>query len=152
LWPRLRAGHPKLHRAFGRTGVAIGVVMALSGLAVVYDAPDRTISELILMTAFGLASLALLALGFRAALVRDFAAHRAWMVRMTACALTPVTQRVIFPAFAAALGIDGLQTFWQLFVSAAWIAFAINMTLAEALLRRGRSAQRPTAAPAGQRA
>lgn len=68
------------------------------------------------------------------------------MTRMTATALTPVTQRLVFPPMAAAIGVDGLDTFWQIFVSAAWIAWALNMTVAEAWLRGPRRAPRPSAA------
>jgi uncharacterized membrane protein len=144
LWPRLRARRPHLHRAIGRTAVALGAVMALSGIAMAYATPDRPLSERIFMTAFFLAYAAFLGLGLRAALARHVPAHRAWMARMTATALTPVTQRLVFPIFAASLGIDGLDTFWQLFVSSAWIAWALNMSVAEAWLQR---ASNPAAPP-----
>lgn len=143
FWARLRAHRPRLHRLVGRTGVAIGIVMALSGLAIVYDAPDRTIAELIFMTVFALAYLAFLGLGLKAALARDIRGHRAWMTRMTATALTPVTQRLLFPPLAALIGIDGMATFWQLFVSAAWMAWGLNMAVAEGWLRGPRPAPRP---------
>lgn len=135
LWPALRARRPRLHRMVGRVGVAVGAVMATSGIALVYTAPDRPLTEVIFMTSFFLGYATLLALGFRAALARDFPAHRAWMTRMTATALTPVTQRVLFPPMAAAIGIDGTQTFWAIFVSAAWLAWGLNMVVAEAWLR-----------------
>jgi uncharacterized membrane protein len=137
LWPRLRARRPALHRALGRTTAVVGAGMAVSGIALVYTAPGRPVSELIFMSTFLLAFGALLALGVRAAVRGDFVAHRAWMVRMVATAFTPVTQRLVFPPFAAAIGIDGIDTFWQLFTSAAWIAWALNMTVVEAWLRRG---------------
>lgn len=143
LWPALRTRRPGLHRAMGRAGAAIGAVMAVSGVAMAYASPDRPVSETIFMTVFFLGYVACLGLGVRAALARDFAAHREWMVRMTATALTPVTQRVIFPGFAATLGIDGLETFWQIFISAAWIAWAVNLTVAEAWLRGAALARRP---------
>jgi uncharacterized membrane protein len=148
LWPALRARNPRLHRHVGRAAVSIGAVMAASGLALVYASPDRPVSERIFMTTFFLAYLAMLALGFRAALRRDIATHRAWMLRMTATAITPVTQRVMFPAFAVTLGIDGLESFWQIFVSVAWIAWAFDMAVAEALIHGQRRAPRlaPTAA------
>lgn len=136
LWSGLRSRRPSLHRAMGRVCVAVGAVMALSGVAMAHATPDRPLSERIFMTAFFLAYAAFLALGLRAAIARDIPAHRAWMARMTATALTPVTQRLVFPIFAAGLGIDGLDTFWQLFVSAAWIAWALNMSVTEAWLRR----------------
>jgi hypothetical protein len=138
LWPRLRARRPALHRALGRATVVVGAIMAASGIALVYTAPGRPISELIFMTVFFLTYGAFLGLGVRTAIRRDFAAHQAWMARMVATAFTPVTQRLVFPPLAAAIGIDGTDTFWQLFTSAAWIAWALNMTAVEAWLRRGR--------------
>jgi hypothetical protein len=86
---------------------------------------------------------ACLALGVRAALARDFAGHRAWMARMIATGLGAVTQRLVFPPLALAVGIDGRDTFWQVFISAAWIAWALNMALAEAWVRRGLPAMKP---------
>jgi hypothetical protein len=134
LWPRLRARRPALHRMVGRIAAALGAIMAVSGIAIVYDAPDRPVGELIFMTVFCAAYLGFLGLGVRAAIVRNIPAHRAWMVRMGASALTPVTQRLVFPALAASLGIDGMATFWQLFVSAAWIGWGLNMAVAESWL------------------
>lgn len=146
LWPRLRARRPAIHRALGRVGVGLGALMAVSGVAIAYAAPARPVAEQIFMTAFFGGYAALLGLGLRAALARDIPAHRAWMVRMTATTLTPLTQRLIFPFLAAGLGIDGLATFWQLFVSAAWLAWALNMVVAEAWLRAARPS--PRLAPA----
>ena len=143
FWAGLRARRPQVHRTLGRIGVAVGAVMAASGLAVVYDAPGRTIAELIFMTVFSAAYRACLGLGLRAAMARDLGVHRAWMTRMTATALTPITQRLLFPPLAATIGIDGMATFWQLFVSAAWIAWGLNMTIAEAWLHGRRSTPRP---------
>src|SRR5689334_20947385 len=66
LWPRLRARRPALHRALGRVTAAVGAGMAVSGIALVYTAPGRPVSELIFMTVFFLAYAAFLALGVRA--------------------------------------------------------------------------------------
>ena len=140
LWKGLRARRPALHRILGRTAVGIGAVMAVSGVAIAHLAPQRPVSEKIFMSVFFLAFAALLGLGLRAALARDLGAHRAWMIRMAATALTPLTQRLVFPLFAAGLGIDGLATFWQLFVSAAWIGWGVNLIVAETVLRQARPA------------
>jgi uncharacterized membrane protein len=148
LWPWLRARRAGLHRVMGRIAVALGAVMAASGLAMAHASPDRPLSERIFMSVFFLAYAAFLGLGLRAAIARDIPVHRAWMARMTATALTPVTQRLVFPVFAATLGIDGLDTFWQLFVSAAWIAWGLNMAVTEAWLRSRAPAVRPTGAVA----
>lgn len=139
----LRARRPALHRRLGRTAVASGAVMALSGIATVYTAPDRPVSEVIFMTAIFAAFSAFLALGVRDALARDIAGHQAWMARMIATGLGAVTQRLVFPPLAAVVGIDGRETFWHVFISAAWIAWALNMAVAEAWLRRGVAVRRP---------
>lgn len=137
LWPRLRSARPALHRAVGRVAAGVGAVMAVSGVAMVYASPDRPVSERIFMTLFFTAYLAFLALGVRAAVRRDIPGHRAWMIRMTATMFTPVTQRLIFPVLAGSIGIHGMDGFWQLFVSAAWMAWALNMSVAESWLGRG---------------
>jgi uncharacterized membrane protein len=135
LWPAFRRRLPHVHRILGRVAVALGVVIAASGVSIAFLAPARPVSEQIFMSAFFASYLTMLALGLRAALRRDIPAHQAWMVRMTATALTPLTQRLVFPIFAGSLGIDGLPTFWQLFVSAAWLAWGLNLTVAESWLR-----------------
>jgi uncharacterized membrane protein len=147
LWPRLRARRPALHRAVGRVAVVVGGVMAVSGIALVYTAPGRPVSELIFMSTFFVGYFVCLGLGVRGAVARDIAAHEAWMSRMFATALTPVTQRLVFPPLAAAIGIDGLETFWQLFTSAAWLAWGLNMSVCEAWLRRQTAPRLRRAAP-----
>ena len=144
LWPALRARRPALHRWTGRFAAGVGAVMAASGVSMAYLVPERPVAEKIFMTAFFLTWSGMLALGVRAAMRRDIETHRAWMARMTATSLTPLVQRLIFPAFALGVGIDGLATFWQLFVSAAWIAWALSLATAEVWLRG-----RPAAARLG---
>jgi uncharacterized membrane protein len=146
FWRSLRARRPAVHRALGRAAVACGAAMAVSGLATVYAVPDRPVSETIFMTAIFAAYAAFLALGVRDALARDIAGHRAWMARMVATGLGAVTQRLVFPPLAAAVGIDGRETFWHVFVSAAWIAWSLNMTVAEVWIRGGLRPRRPLAA------
>jgi uncharacterized membrane protein len=141
LWPRLRARRPAVHRVMGRIGVGLGGAMAASGVAIAYLVPERPLSERILMGTLFLSYAGMLGLGLRAALARDIAAHRAWMTRMTATTLTPLVQRLIFPLFALPIGVDGLATFWQLFVSAAWIAWGLNLVVAEAWLQAGPKAR-----------
>lgn len=132
----LRRVRPNLHRLTGRIALGVGAIMAVSGVAITYLAPDRPVSERIFMTTFFVAWTLLLGLGFRAARRGDFGSHRAWMVRMTATTLTPLTQRLVFPVFAGTLGIDSMGTFWQLFTSAAWVGWGVNLVVAEAWLRR----------------
>ena len=140
LWPGLRTARPRVHRLTGRVAVAVGGVMAASGVAMVWLVPDRPVGERIFMSVFFGAWTVMLGLGFRAAVARDFTSHRAWMARMSATTLTPLTQRLLLPLLATGFGVDGMATFWQLFVSAAWIGWAINLTVAEAWIH-GRPAR-----------
>ena len=149
LWPALRRRWPGLHRATGRLLVAIGLIMGASGLAMAFLSPDRPLSERLFMSVFLAVYLAMLAKGFIAARARDFDAHRDWMIRMIATGLTPMSQRLVFGGLAATNGIDGLATFWELFVSAAWIALVINVAAAEWLVA---SLQRRVARGAAARA
>ena len=57
------------------------------------------------------------------------------MLRVTALAMGPLTQRVLFPFFAAA-GIDSLPRFWDLFMTSAWFSAALNIVIAEWWIRR----------------
>ena len=57
------------------------------------------------------------------------------MLRVTAFAMGPLTQRTLFPLFAAA-GIDNLSRFWDLFMTAAWFSLAVNIAVAEWWIRR----------------
>ena len=142
LWPGLRARRPQLHRALGRVAVGVGALMATSGVAIAYLSPDRPLSERFFMTTFFLIYASLLGLGLRAALARDIPAHRAWMVRMTAVALGPISQRLIFAPLIATFGVTSIDTFWQLFISAAWLSGGINLVAAEVWLRRAGPAPR----------
>jgi uncharacterized membrane protein len=149
LWPAFRNTRPAAHRALGRVGVGVGAVMGVSGLAIVLFVDGRPVSERIFMSVFLAVWSLFLGLGVRAALARDIPTHRAWMARMTATTLTPLTQRLIFPVFAVGFGIDGLATFWQLFVSAAWIGWGLNLAVAEVWLRARPAARQTLAAAAG---
>jgi hypothetical protein len=87
------------------------------------------------MTTVSCLFVVLLGLAVRAARRRDFVAHRRWMLRVTALAMGPLTQRVLFPFFAGA-GIESLPRFWDLFMTAAWFSAALNVLVAEWWIRR----------------
>lgn len=130
----LRRRRPGLHRANGRVTAGAAVILAVSGLAMAY-LPERPLMERLFMTTLFLGFLVMLAQGVASAIRRDIDSHRAWMVRMIATGLTPMTQRLVFGVLAGSLGIDGPQRFWELFVSAAWIAWLIQLTAAEWWIR-----------------
>lgn len=135
FWTTLRTRRPAIHRAMGRIAAAAAVAMGVSGIAMAF-LPERPLGERVFMSAFFIAFTVFLARGVVAARTRDIEAHRAWMVRTVAVALTPLTQRLVFGAMAAAVGIEGPSAFWEIFISAMWLAWLINFVSAETWLAR----------------
>ena len=135
LWSGSRRRWPRFHRFAGRVAAVAGVLFGLTGFVLPYVMPARPFSERAFMTTVSCLFAAVLGLGIMAARRKDFVAHRQWMLRVTALALGPLTQRVIFPFFAAA-GIDGVPRFWDLFMSAAWFSLVLNIVIVEWWIRR----------------
>jgi predicted membrane protein DUF2306 len=135
LWPGSRRRFPRFHRLAGRVAAVAGALFCLTGFVLPYVMPARPFSERAFMTTVSGLFAVLLGLGVMAARRRDFIAHRQWMLRVTAVALGPLTQRAIFPFFAAA-GIDGVPRFWDLFMSAAWFSLVVNVVIVEWWIRR----------------
>ena len=135
LWPGSRRRYPRLHRMAGRVAAVAGVLFSLTGLMLPFVMPARPFGERAFMTTFSCLFPILLGCGIVAARRHDLAAHRRWMLRVTAGALGPLTQRVILPFFLAA-GVDGMPRFWDLFVTSAWFATAVNFVTVEWWMRR----------------
>jgi uncharacterized membrane protein len=131
LWPRLRNRHRVYHRWSGRILVATGVVLGLSGVTFPFLMPERPFSERVAMTTFFAFFLFFLLKAFAAARRRDFARHREWMIRWFAAGLAITTQRVLLPVFAVAIGVNDMRGFWEIFVTAAWLASVIQILIAE---------------------
>ena len=72
-------------------------------------------------------------LGLRAALGRDFAEHREWMIRSYALVATAITLRLMLPA-SGLLGFDFLPAYQVI----SWLAWSTNLVLAEHHIRRTR--------------
>jgi uncharacterized membrane protein len=136
LWPASRAVYPHLHRVVGRMAAAAGASFAVSGIVLPFAMPNRPFSVRAFMALVGVAFVFLLYRGVRAIRGGDVAAHRRWMLRVTAAALAPLTERLIFPLLASA-GIDSVPRFWDLFVTALWFSAALNVVVVEWWLQRG---------------
>ena len=130
LWSHLREVYPRVHRIAGRVAAICGAAFSLTGLALPFAMPARPFGERAFMTTMGSLFGLLLWKGIAAARRGDIAAHRRWMVRVTAAALSPLTERIIFP-FLAAAGIDSMSRFWDLFVTALWLSTLVNLVIAE---------------------
>lgn len=131
----LRLRHPRWHRLAGRIAVAGGLAAALTGLWMTQTFPagpgnpDRLYGFRMI---FGLGWLLCLILGLRAAIRRDVASHRAWMMRGYAIALGAGTTVITFGLWLLAGGQDSaLVTTWA--ITAAWL---INLAVAEYLISR----------------
>lgn len=137
LWPSFRNGHRTLHRWNGRALVVSGVFLGVSGAAFMFLIPARPLSERVFMLTFFLAFLFFLLKAFAAARRRDFVRHRAWMIRMFATGLTITTQRLLTGLFIGLAGVSSVDEFWDHFVTAAWLAWAIQIAVAEWWISRG---------------
>lgn len=131
----------------GRVLVGAGVLVATSALwmTLPYVAQPGTGPLLyILRLVFASAMLGCLLLGFAAVRRRDFATHRAWMIRAYAIGLGAGTQ-VITGGLGEAIVGTGVLT-GDLLKGAAWV---INLAVAEWVIRRPRVVgPRRTTAPA----
>jgi uncharacterized membrane protein len=132
--PRLRRRRSGWHRRAGRVVVVAGLGVALSALWLNQFFPKEGAAREVLYPlrlAFGVAMVVTIVLGFVAARRRDFARHRAWMIRSYAIGLVAGTQ-VFTLGFGGALFGHGEVT-TALLMGAAW---GINLAVAERAIRR----------------
>lgn len=132
----LRRSRPGWHRAVGRVLVPLALAVAGSGLWMTLAYPTKPGAGALLFgfrIAVGVGMAASVALGFAAIRRGDVARHGAWMTRTYALALGAGTQ-VLTGAFGPLLvGTSVLAN--DLTMAAAW---AINLAVAEVVIRRGR--------------
>ena len=145
--PGLRRRKPGWHRRVGRLLVGSGLVAALSGLWMTqfYELPDH---DGVLLYGFRLLFGSLMAISILLGLIairrREIARHRAWMMRGYALGLGAGTQVVTLLIGEIVLGAPD-QVARGLLMGAGW---AINLALAEWIIRRPPSPQARTASPA----
>jgi hypothetical protein len=131
--PRFRRRHPVWHRRAGRVLVPAGLLAAGSGLAMTlfFEAQPNSGTLLYLFRlGFGSLMVVSLVLGVTSIRRRDFAAHRAWMIRGYAIGLAAGTQ-AFTAGFGEALFGTGVVAA-DLAKGAGWI---INLAVAEAAIR-----------------
>ena len=75
--------------------------------------------------------LATMSLGVAAAVRRDFAAHRRWMLRCMALTTAAITLRIMLGVGAGALRLP----FDAVYITAAWASWIVNLAVVEAWLR-----------------
>jgi hypothetical protein len=146
LWASFRNRHRTLHRWSGRIVVASSLCLFASGAAFPFTMPERPVSEQLFMAIFAAVFLFFLIRAFAAARRRDFASHRVWMIRLFATGLTITTQRLMLPVFIVLGGVSSAEEFWRQFVAAAWVAWAIQIAVAEWWVRAQPAGARRVAA------
>ena len=145
--PQLRRRHPGWHRRAGRVLVVAGLAVAISALWLNQFFPREGATREVLYplrTVFGATMIVTIGLGFLAARRRDFARHRAWMIRSYAIGLVAGTQVFTLGVGAVVFGTGNLAT--ALLMAAAW---AINLAVAERAVRRTKTRSRPASPAAG---
>lgn len=132
--PSLRQRHPRYHRLAGRVLIPAGLVGAASGLwmTAVYDLPATDGGLLPLVRwVFGLAMIAALVLGLVSVRRREFAAHRAWMIRAYAIGIAAGTQVFTTLPWMLTGGLDATSK--TLAMTLGWV---LNLAVAEVIIRR----------------
>jgi uncharacterized membrane protein len=131
---RLRRRHPRWHRSSGKVVVALGLLVAASGLwMTLFYARQPGTGELafVFRLAFASSMAASILLGFAAIRRGDVTRHRAWMTRAYALALGAGTQAFTQGIARAVFGSTELSN--DLSLGAGW---AINLAVAEYVIRR----------------
>jgi uncharacterized membrane protein len=132
--PRFRRHHRMWHPRAGRlvTGAGLAVAGSALWLTLCYEAQPGTGEVLyVLRLVFASAMAASLLLGVTAIRRRDFAAHRAWMIRAYAIGLAAGTQAFTEGIAGAIFGTGELRM--DLAKGAGWV---INLAVAEWAIRR----------------
>jgi uncharacterized membrane protein len=130
----------RLHRTLGRLYLLAGVLPSALTTIPVAVWSGR------LLTQIGLTTAAVLwlvtgGLAYRAARRRDFAAHRAWMMRNYALTFLAVTARVLVPVLLLAqlpFGDVDPGSALTLIPVGQTLGWIVNLLVVEVLLRRGR--------------
>lgn len=132
--PELRSRHRSWHRAAGRIAMFAGIVAGLSGVWLVIAYPPSALATPVmdgLRVVFGTALAAAIALAYLAVRRRDFAAHRAWMIRAFALAVAGSTQALVIGFWLAVIGPLTPESATALIT----IGFVINIVIAEWRIR-----------------
>jgi uncharacterized membrane protein len=136
--PRFRQRRRGWHRAAGRLLVGCGLAAALSGLwmTLFYPHPPGDGDLLlVLRLVFGSAMVASIVLGFAAIRRRNYARHRAWMIRAYAIGIGAGTQVLTTLPWVLAFGQPS-ELPRALLLGAGWV---INLGVAEWIIRRAGS-------------
>lgn len=135
----IRRRWPRFHRLNGRLYLLACAVGAPAGFVLAFGVTAGPVAGL------GFSIPALLWplftwLGWRAAVERRFAEHRAWMLRAYAVVAAAITLRLMLPFSGLVLHIE----FFAAYRVIAWLAWIANLALVEAYLRVRRAPYAPS--------
>ena len=139
---RLRRRHPRWHRGAGKAAVALGLLVALSGLwMTLFYARQPGTGELsfLFRLMFGSALAACIVLGFSAIRRGDVPTHRAWVTRGYAIAVAAGTQTLALAIGPALFGPGALTK--DLSLGVGWL---VNLAVAEVVIHRYARPRVPT--------
>ncbi len=133
--PRFRARNRRWHRVAGRIVLPCGIVAALSGMWMTLfselPASDGTLLG-VFRIFLGTAMATSLVLAFLAVKKRDFAQHRAWVIRGYAIGMGAGTQVFTILPWSLVFGATSVFTH-ALLMLAGWV---INLAIAERAIRK----------------
>jgi hypothetical protein len=132
----VRGRFPHLHRWVGRTLMIVGIVVGLSGYAMVVT-PIGGPLEVSAIVFYGTALLASLLIAWRHIRRGDVTRHREWILRAIAIVLGIATTRPVVAAFFATSPLTQLSPS-QFFGAAFWIGFTSTALAGEWYVRSTR--------------
>lgn len=136
--PVLKPGRSAWHKWAGRTALICGLVAAFSGVAMLFIYPPADVSSLPAAATRFVAGVAMiwgLGVAYVAVRRREFALHRAWMIRSLALGLAGSTQGLLLILW---IGVMQQPLTRPVFAIAIPLGWAINLAVAEwRILRAG---------------
>jgi hypothetical protein len=133
---RFRARHLKAHRWIGRVIMVLGLIVGVSGLALLKN-PVGGAAEVTAILFFDTLFLVALAKAYVYARARAIALHREWVMRAMSVAVGVATVRPIMGAFFATARLTGM-TPHEFFGIAFWIGLTLTSVAGEAWIRHTR--------------
>jgi hypothetical protein len=133
---RFRTRHLKAHRWIGRVVMVLGLIVGVSGLALLKNSVGGA-AEVTAILFFDTLFLVALAKAYVYARARAIALHREWVMRAMSVAVGVATVRPIMGAFFAAARLTGM-TPNEFFGIAFWIGLTLTSVAGEAWIRHTR--------------
>jgi uncharacterized membrane protein len=144
----IRRRMPRFHRWLGRIVISMTIILIPSGIAFAALHPfSGAFEELVPIGFYTVIYLVAVTLGVKSARARDFVAHREWMIRAFSIGIGISSVRLWYVLFLHTTGMHA-QRF---FATAFWIAFGVNLLIAEIWINLTRSTAHACPQPSPRR-